>query len=66
VTIAGVSVKLIVFDILGNEVATLVNEIKAPGNYEIEWNAAGLSSGVYFYKLKTGNFSKTAKMLLMK
>ncbi len=67
-TTAGTSVKLIVFDILGNEVATLVNEIKAPGNYEVLFNADkyGLSSGVYFYHLTAGKFSSTQKLLLMK
>ncbi len=62
----GEVVILRVYNVLGREVTTLVNEIKTPGNYEVEWNATGLASGVYFYKLKTGNFSKTAKMLLMK
>jgi hypothetical protein len=63
---AGASVKLIVFDILGNEVATLVNEINTPGNYEVEWNAAGLASGVYFYKLKAGGFTSVKKLILLR
>ncbi len=65
-TTAGTSVKLIVFDILGNEVTTLVNEIKAPGNYEIEWNAAGLASGIYFYRLKSGSHIDVKKMVLIR
>jgi hypothetical protein len=43
-----------------------VNEILAPGEYEIEWNAENLPSGVYFYTIKYGNFSKTGKMVLLK
>jgi hypothetical protein len=55
-----------VYDVLGNEVATLVNEEKEAGNYEVEFNAAGLTSGVYFYKLQTESFIETKKMLLLK
>jgi probable HAF family extracellular repeat protein len=60
------SVQLKVFDILGNEVATLVNEEKAPGTYEVEFNATQLSSGVYFYRLKSGDFVETKKMILLR
>jgi hypothetical protein len=59
-------VTLKVCDILGNEVATLVNEEKPAGSYEVVWNAQGLSSGVYFYQLKAGGFVETKKMILMK
>ncbi len=59
-------VTLKVYDILGNEVATLVNEEKPAGTYEVEFNASGLPSGVYFYQLKTGSFVETKKMLLLK
>jgi hypothetical protein len=59
-------VKLKVFDVLGNEVATLVDEYKPAGAYEIEFNAAGLPSGIYFYKLTTGINSKIKKMTLIK
>ncbi|NWF51423.1 MAG: T9SS type A sorting domain-containing protein [Ignavibacteriaceae bacterium] len=55
-----------VFDILGNEVATLVDEYKEAGNYEVDFNAASLSSGVYFYRLNTGDYVKTMKMVLLK
>jgi hypothetical protein len=55
-----------VYDLLGREVATLVNEVKQAGNYLIEWNAAGLGSGIYFYKMQLGSFSITKKMILMK
>ena len=57
---------LIVYDVLGNEVQTLVNEVRSAGNYELEYNASGLSSGFYFYKLTAGSFAETKKMLLMK
>ncbi len=59
-------VSLKVYDILGNEVATLVNSEKPSGVYEVEWNASNVPSGVYFYQLKVGNFVQTKKMLLLK
>jgi len=55
-----------VYDILGNEVATLVNEYRNAGNYEVNFNASGLSSGVYFYKLQAGSFVETKKMILIR
>ena len=60
------SVQLRIYDILGREVATLVNETKAPGNYEVNFNASNLASGVYFYQLKAGEFILTKKMILLK
>ncbi|MBU1115654.1 MAG: T9SS type A sorting domain-containing protein [Bacteroidetes bacterium] len=60
------NVKLIVYDILGSEVATLVNEKKSAGNYEVKFNASNLASGVYIYKLQSGEFAKTKKFVLMK
>jgi len=59
-------VTLKVYDVLGNEVATLINEEKSTGSYEVEFNASGLSSGIYFYKLQTNSFIETKKMLLLK
>ena len=59
-------VKLIVYDILGREIETLVNEDQAAGTYEVNWNASGLPSGVYFYKLQAGDYIQTNKMLLLK
>ena len=59
-----VSIK--VYDVLGNEVATLVNEEKPAGSYIISFDASTLSSGTYFYKLQAGNFIQTKKMVLMK
>jgi len=55
-----------VFDVLGNEVATLVNEFKPAGSYEVEFNAANLPSGVYLYKLQAGSFVETKKLMLLK
>jgi hypothetical protein len=55
-----------VYDVLGNEIATLVNDKKPAGSYEINFNAANLPSGVYFYKLQAGNFVETKKMVLIK
>ena len=60
------NVSLKVYDVLGNEVATLVNEKQTAGNYSVEFNGADLSSGLYFYILKTPNQSVTRKMLLVK
>ena len=59
-------VSLKVYDVLGNEVATLVDEEKPAGIYEVAWNAENLSSGVYFYQLKAGNFTATKKLLLLR
>ena len=58
--------QLKVYDILGNEVATLVNEEKPAGNYEVEFNGNHLSSGIYFYVLKVGENRFTKKMCLIK
>ena len=60
------TVQLKVYDILGNEVATLVNEQKAAGNYTVNFDASELSSGIYFYKLIANNFIETKKMILLK
>ena len=59
-------ITLKVYDVLGGEVTTLINETKQPGEYEIEFNAASFPSGVYFYQLKAGEFIQTKKMILLK
>jgi len=59
-------VSLKVYDILGSEVATLVNETKEAGNFAVEFNAANLPSGVYIYTLQVNDFTSSKKMLLMK
>ncbi|RKZ00273.1 MAG: hypothetical protein DRQ13_00760 [Ignavibacteriae bacterium] len=55
-----------VYDVLGNEVATLVNKENPIGSYEVEFNASSLSSGIYFYRLQAGNFVETKKMVLLR
>ncbi|MBK7631989.1 MAG: SBBP repeat-containing protein [Ignavibacteriales bacterium] len=55
-----------VYDVLGKEVATLVNEEKPAGRYQVNWNASNLSSGIYFYKIQSGSFVETKKMILLK
>lgn len=55
-----------VYDILGNEIATLIDEEKSVGTYELTWNAVDLSSGVYFYQLRAGEFISIKKMILLK
>ncbi len=60
------NVKLIVYDILGREVKTLVNRHQAPGEYEVTFNGQNLSSGVYFYRLQAGDYVKTKSMILLK
>jgi len=63
----GVFVKLIVYDILGREAAIVLNQNVMPGVYEINFNASGLTSGVYFYRLSVGSvYSETRKMILLK
>jgi len=62
----GSQVTLKVYGVLGNAVATLVNEKKPAGTYELKWNAANLPSGVYFYRIQAGSFVETKKMILLK
>ncbi len=59
-------VTLKVYDILGNEISTLVNEEKQPGSYQVTLDGDALTSGVYFYRLNAGNFSQTRKFILIK
>ncbi|MBT8382980.1 MAG: VCBS repeat-containing protein [Ignavibacteria bacterium] len=69
ITLSGVEGSLVVlkvYDVLGNEIITLVNEEKQPGTYELDFNARGLPNGMYFYTLKVGSFSETKKMVLLK
>lgn len=60
------NVVLKIYDVLGNEVGTLVDEYKPAGSYEVDWDASNYPSGVYFYQLKTQNFLESKKMILMK
>ncbi|MCL4279082.1 MAG: T9SS type A sorting domain-containing protein, partial [Ignavibacteriaceae bacterium] len=67
-------VTLTIYDVLGNEVVTLVNEYRPAGSYEVEFNTSelpsrsgsALTSGVYFYRLSAGNYSETKSMILLK
>ncbi len=59
-------VKLVVYNILGQKIITLIDEIKSPGTYEVNWDATGLSSGIYIYRLESGSKIISKKMLLMK
>jgi hypothetical protein len=61
-----IRVTLKVYDVLGNEIETLVNEEKPAGSYEVTWFAEKLPSGVYFYQLRVGDLTLTKKMILMK
>jgi hypothetical protein len=55
-----------VYDVLGREIETLLNEEKPVGSYEVEFNAAKLSSGIYFYRLHANDFTQIRKMILLK
>jgi hypothetical protein len=55
-----------VYDVLGNEVATLINEFKAAGKYDLEFDSEDLTSGIYFYQIRAGQFVETKKMILLK
>ncbi|UCH64637.1 MAG: T9SS type A sorting domain-containing protein, partial [Ignavibacterium sp.] len=60
------SVQLKVYDVLGNEIATLIDEEKSAGDYQVNFNARNISSGMYFYKLQAGNNSDIKKMILLR
>jgi hypothetical protein len=59
-------VTLKVYDILGREIRSLVNEVKPAGNYSVDFNASELSSGVYFYRIESGSFTDIKRMVLIK
>ncbi|MBK7159744.1 MAG: T9SS type A sorting domain-containing protein [Ignavibacteria bacterium] len=59
-------VTLKVYDVLGKEVMTLINEQKNAGSYEVEFNAGNLSSGAYFFRMQSGVFSEIKRMMLIK
>ena len=62
----GARVQIKVYNVLGKEVAKLVNEEKPAGRYEVEFNASSLASGIYFYRIQAGSFVDTKKMILLK
>jgi len=59
-------VRLIIYDALGKEVSTIINQKQNPGKYQVEWNASNYPSGVYFYKLNTAGFTGSKKMIFLK
>ncbi len=59
-------VRLNVYNMLGQEVAALVEGVKDAGTYNAEWNASGVPSGIYWYRIDAGSFSETKKMILVK
>jgi hypothetical protein len=60
------SVKIVIYDVLGNEIKTVLNDDREPGKYSITVDASALSSGVYFYRMISGDFTETRKMVLIK
>jgi len=62
----GVLTTLKIYDILGREVVTLVNQELSPGTYEVDWNASNFASGIYFYKISTEFFNQTKRLVLIK
>jgi len=59
-------VSIIVYDLLGSEVATLVNNVQSAGIHTVKWNAINVASGIYFYRLKAGSFTQTRKLVVIK
>jgi hypothetical protein len=59
-------VNLVIYDVLGREAAILVNERQHPGDYEVKWDASGMTSGIYFYRLQAGSFAQVKKLILLK
>jgi hypothetical protein len=60
------NVKLTIFNVIGSKVATIVNEYKPAGNYSVQFNGSNLASGIYLYRLESGNYSSAKKFILMK
>ena len=58
--------KLLIYDALGREVATLVNEELKAGSYQVDWDGSNYTSGVYFYRIQAGDYLETKKMLMLK
>ena len=59
-------IKIKIYDVLGREIKILINKFKQAGTYEVQFDASGLASGIYFYTLRAGEFTKTKKMILLK
>ena len=59
-------VTITIYNLLGQKVATLVNKKQPAGNYKVEWDAGGFTSGLYYYRIEAGNFVQTRKMIYLK
>ena len=59
-------VELVIYNIIGQRIATLVSEKQEAGHHQVEWDAAEFSSGVYYYVMRAGNFTQIRKMVLIK
>ena len=59
-------VSIIVYDLLGSEVTTLVNSVQSAGIHNVSWNASNVASGIYFYRLRSGSFTQTRKLVVIK
>jgi len=59
-------VKLVIYDMLGREVTTLVSEVKPAGSHQVNWDASGYASGIYYYRIEAGDFQQVRKMMLLK
>jgi hypothetical protein len=59
-------VKISVYDMLGRKISVLVNEVKTPGNYSLNFEASNLASGMYIYKMETDRFTESKKMVLIR
>ncbi|MEO8514912.1 MAG: T9SS type A sorting domain-containing protein, partial [Ignavibacteria bacterium] len=62
----GQGVGLFIYNSLGQQITTLINQQLTPGTYEVEWDASNFPSGLYFYQLTSGEYSETKKMILLK
>ena len=60
------NVKIKIFNVIGKEVAIVLNEVMQPGYHQVDFNAANLTSGIYFYRIQAGSFIETKKMMLLK
>ena len=59
-------IELVIYNIIGQRIATLVSEKQEAGHHQVEWDASGFASGIYYYQLKTGEFQDVKKMILIK
>ena len=65
-SLKGTQTKLAVYDLRGIQVATLIDELKQPGQYQVEWDATQITPGIYFYRFQSGSFRDVKKLVLLK